>query len=138
MYNLFSRLLIFHVVKFVIYNVVFNVHGIKYILIPWIEYSVQLDAIFCFFCRNFASSISREKHQDVLIVTGYNDWKNLSGMARKHNSADSTLKNQKLQITKLLDFMYFNEKKKWFHHLYLYIIQLYENLILLLNIYKYY
>lgn len=56
---------------------------------PWIEYSIQLDAIFCFFCRHFASSVSYEKHQDVLIATGYNDWKNISGMAKKHNAADS-------------------------------------------------
>ncbi|XP_025420657.1 zinc finger MYM-type protein 1-like [Sipha flava] len=60
-----------------------------YKVYPWIEYSVQLDAIFCFFCRHFTSSISREKHQDVLIATGYNNWKNISGMAKKHNSADS-------------------------------------------------
>jgi len=60
-----------------------------YKVYPWIEYSVQLDAIFCFFCRHFTSSISREKHQNVLIATGYNNWKNISGMAKKHNSADS-------------------------------------------------
>lgn len=42
-----------------------------------------------FFCRHFTSSISREKHQNVLIATGYNNWKNISGMAKKHNSADS-------------------------------------------------
>jgi hypothetical protein len=60
-----------------------------YKVYPWIEYSIQLDAIFCFFCRHFTSSISREKHQDVLIATGYNNWKNISGMAKKHNSVDS-------------------------------------------------
>jgi hypothetical protein len=60
-----------------------------YKVYPWTEYSVQLDEIFCFCGRHFTNSISREKHQDVLIATGYNNWKNISGMAKKHNSADS-------------------------------------------------
>jgi len=87
MNNLFSRLSIFHVVKFEKNNVVFKVHGTKFILglnilFNWMQYSV------CF-CLYFTSSISREKHQDILIATGYNNWKNISGMAKKHNSAES-------------------------------------------------
>ena len=60
-----------------------------YKIYPWIEYSVQLDAIFCFYCRHFATSTSHEKQQDVLIVSGYSDWKNISGMTKKHNEANS-------------------------------------------------
>ncbi|VVC29744.1 Hypothetical protein CINCED_3A020143 [Cinara cedri] len=39
-----------------------------YKVYPWIEYSVQLDGI-----RHLTSSMFREKHQDVLIATGYNN-----------------------------------------------------------------
>lgn len=60
-----------------------------YKIYPWIQYSVQLDAIFCFYCRHFATSTSHEKQQDVLIVSGYTDWKNISGMTKKHNEANS-------------------------------------------------
>lgn len=48
-----------------------------------------MDAIFCFYCRHFATSTSHEKQQDVLIVSGYSDWKNISGMTKKHNEANS-------------------------------------------------
>lgn len=39
----------------------------------WIEYSKQLDGIFCYACRQFSTgNINRN---DVFITTGFNNWK---------------------------------------------------------------
>lgn len=38
----------------------------------WIEYSEELDAVFCYACRQFAKSTSKD---DVFIKTGFRAWK---------------------------------------------------------------
>jgi len=55
---------------------------------PWLEYSVQNDTAFCFYCRHF--SANRLNVGDVFVSSGYNNWKraleNGSGF-KKHASS---------------------------------------------------
>jgi hypothetical protein len=51
----------------------------------WLEYSLSKDAVFCFVCRHF----SVQKAHEVLINSGYSDWKNFGKMCDKHESSNS-------------------------------------------------
>ena len=51
----------------------FNSHW--YASYPWLEYSVELDAAFCFPCRMFSSS----KADPAFISKGFCDWKHATG-----------------------------------------------------------
>lgn len=53
---------------------------------PWIEYSLKNDSVFCFVCRHF--STQSQLLEDVLVNTGYNDWKHLGSMAAKHECSN--------------------------------------------------
>ena len=48
---------------------------------PWLEYSVQCDAVFCFACRHFHTD--RRFVEEVFITKGLKDWK-LSEELSKH------------------------------------------------------
>ncbi|XP_022166373.1 zinc finger MYM-type protein 1-like [Myzus persicae] len=54
---------------------------------PWLEYSIKMNAVFCYYCRHFPSHSQIEK--DVLITGGYCDWKNISNMTKKHDKTTS-------------------------------------------------
>lgn len=55
-----------------------------YLKRPWIEYSIRLDKIFCFYCRHFALNINHISKQEVYISRGYCDWKNVFNTTIKH------------------------------------------------------
>lgn len=59
--------------------------SIWYDKFSWLEYSITKDAVFCFYCRHFLV----QKSHDVLINTGYNDWKNIGKMCDKHETSNS-------------------------------------------------
>ncbi len=42
---------------------------------PWLEYSVERDAVFCFVCRFFGSTVSDQ----ALTYVGFRDWKHAKG-----------------------------------------------------------
>lgn len=53
---------------------------------PWIEYSIKNDAVYCFVCRHFATQ--GQLLEDVLVKTGYSDWKHLGSMVTRHESSN--------------------------------------------------
>lgn len=58
----------------------------------WIEYSKQLDGIFCYACRQFSIGNLRN---DVFITTGFNNWKNALSAGqglKKHESSSTHIK----------------------------------------------
>ena len=58
-----------------------------YQLYPFIEYSVQKDAIYCFRCRLFASqSGSADK---VFTTNGFRNWKKVGEKSKKHSESVS-------------------------------------------------
>ncbi|CAH1731655.1 unnamed protein product [Aphis gossypii] len=59
-----------------------------YLKRPWIEYSIRLDKIFCFYCRHFALNINHISKQDVYISLGYCDWKNICNTTIKHECSN--------------------------------------------------
>ena len=55
--------------------------GHWYIQFPWIEYSKEIDAIFCQSCRLFGGT----KTEATFSTKGFCDWKKLGDKCRKHN-----------------------------------------------------
>ena len=44
---------------------------------PWLEYSIENDRVYCFYCRHFCSTNSSiNRNQSDSFLTGYNNWKN--------------------------------------------------------------
>jgi len=54
---------------------------------PWVEYSVQHDAVFCFACRHFHTD--RRFVEELFISKGLKDWKKLAEKLSKHSGAQS-------------------------------------------------
>jgi hypothetical protein len=47
-----------------------------YITRPWLEYSRELDSVFCYYCRHFSQSITPTRIQrDSFTMGGFNNWK---------------------------------------------------------------
>ena len=43
---------------------------------PWMEYSIKLDSVFCYFCRHFSKgSTSTRIQRDAFTTGGFNNWK---------------------------------------------------------------
>jgi len=44
---------------------------------PWLEYSVKLDAVFCFYCRMFSTSTGNTNFNSdaIFVETGFRNWK---------------------------------------------------------------
>ena len=57
--------------------------GHWYIQFPWIEYSKEIDAIFCQSCRLFGGT----KTEATFSTKGFCDWKKLGDKCRKHNGS---------------------------------------------------
>ena len=57
---------------------------------PWIEYSIQFDQIFCYYCRH---SLPPSQHCNPnagnLTIHGYSDWKHIGSMAKVHDKCDT-------------------------------------------------
>ena len=52
---------------------------------PWLEYSIDNDACYCFYCRHF--SITKSNLADAFTTSGFNNWKNAlgkTGVLTKH------------------------------------------------------
>ena len=64
-----------------------------YTLYPWLEYSVQQDACFCYSCRLFGTGAGT-KGERTFTVSGFKDWKHATGK-------DSTNKGNFLEILNL-------------------------------------
>ncbi|KAL4104546.1 hypothetical protein QTP88_019841 [Uroleucon formosanum] len=59
---------------------------------PWLEYSITLNAVFCYYCRHFPPHLTvSQSHteKDALINRGYSDWKNISNLTKKHENTSS-------------------------------------------------
>ena len=54
---------------------------------PWLEYSVDRDAVFCFACRHFHTD--RRFVEELFIAKGLKDWKKLSEKLAKHASSQA-------------------------------------------------
>ena len=55
---------------------------------PWLEYSVQKDACYCYSCRLFGSGTGT-KCEQIFTVVAYEDWKHATGkggVLSKHDS----------------------------------------------------
>ncbi|CAF4748363.1 unnamed protein product, partial [Rotaria magnacalcarata] len=43
---------------------------------PWMEYSIKLDSVFCYFCRHFSQGSTPTRIQrDAFTTSGFNTWK---------------------------------------------------------------
>jgi hypothetical protein len=60
---------------------------------PWLEYSVERDAVFCFPCRHFHTD--RLFVEELFINTGMRDWKKLSEKLSKHAGSQSHISHMK-------------------------------------------
>ena len=69
---------------------------------PFIEYSVKLDAVYCFSCRHFGNTTSTDL---VFTKRGYRNWKRCYTALTKHSGSDSHL-----QATALWDAWRSSEK----------------------------
>ena len=61
-----------------------------YRIYPWLEYSVERDAAFCYPCRMFRMGSSRS--EDAFTVTGFRNWKHAKGQRGtiyRHNQCDT-------------------------------------------------
>ncbi|CAI6358861.1 unnamed protein product [Macrosiphum euphorbiae] len=56
----------------------------------WLEYSIANDALFCFACRNFATS-SNKNNEDIFTKAGFKHWKKLSGSRGANKGSKSKL-----------------------------------------------
>jgi len=56
-----------------------------YTKFPFLEYSVERDAVFCFNCRMFPSSAS----EPTFIHEGFNNWKDVGDSLSKHAKSNS-------------------------------------------------
>ena len=56
---------------------------------PFVEYSIQKDAIFCFACRLFP--LSSHKAEEVFTVQGFRDWKKVRSKLEKHGTHKNSL-----------------------------------------------
>ena len=54
---------------------------------PWLEYSVQCDAVFCFACRHFYTD--RRFVEQLFTTKGLRDWKKLPEKLSKHSSSQA-------------------------------------------------
>jgi len=59
--------------------------AIYYTKFPFLEYSVERDAVFCFNCRMFPSSAS----EPTFIHEGFNNWKDVGDSLGKHAKSNS-------------------------------------------------
>ena len=59
-----------------------------YVTYPFIEYSFQTDAIFCFPCRLFPS-MAKSRSEEVFMVHGFRDWKKLGSKLKKHVKSEA-------------------------------------------------
>lgn len=51
----------------------------------WLEYSVGMDATFCFACRHFLGAGGHRLHSEPAFSIGYKNWKNATAAFKKHN-----------------------------------------------------
>ena len=61
--------------------------SIYYTNYPWLEYSIQCDAVFCFACRHFHTY--RRSVEELFVTKGLRDWKKLSHKLSKHASSQA-------------------------------------------------
>ncbi|CAI6355883.1 unnamed protein product [Macrosiphum euphorbiae] len=55
---------------------------------PWLEYSIQKDAVFCYPCRVFGTGRS----EDTFVTKGFRNWKKISGSISKTSKFNSKSK----------------------------------------------
>ena len=58
-----------------------------YINFPTLEYSIEMDAAFCFVCRKF--SIKAGRQEDCFSRTGFRDWKHMLTYFQNHIKTES-------------------------------------------------
>ncbi|CAF2998956.1 unnamed protein product [Rotaria sp. Silwood2] len=52
-------------------------HSQWYARFKWLEYSIERDSVFCYYCRHFGDTINvLNRNQSDAFVSGYNNWKN--------------------------------------------------------------
>lgn len=54
----------------------------------WLVYSKKNDTVYCFCCRMFSSKLS---DSGVVSEFGYNDWRNLSGHLKIHETSKTNI-----------------------------------------------
>lgn len=53
---------------------------------PFVEYSVQIDAVFCYACRRFPPPLVHT--EEVFIKTGFRNWKKIGENPQKHTQSE--------------------------------------------------
>lgn len=61
---------------------------------PWLEYSVSLDSVFCFSCRQF--SVARSDTDELFTKVGARNWKKMSEKLAKHSSSQVHLTSMQM------------------------------------------
>ena len=60
-----------------------------YKIYVWLEYSIKLDAMFCFPCRYFNKTFKKNKNNEKYREKGVRDWKNAARNLKNHDKSDS-------------------------------------------------
>ncbi|CAF4231231.1 unnamed protein product, partial [Rotaria magnacalcarata] len=60
---------------------------------PWMEYSIKLDSVFCYFCRHFSQGSTPTRIQrDAFTTSGFNTWKRALARNRDPNIDEFNVK----------------------------------------------
>ncbi|CAM4838206.1 unnamed protein product [Rotaria magnacalcarata] len=60
---------------------------------PWMEYSIKLDSVFCYFCRHFSQGSTPTRIQrDAFTTSGFNTWKRTLARNRESNVSKNLAK----------------------------------------------
>lgn len=65
---------------------------------PWLEYSIDNDAVFCFPCRHFYTD--RRFVEDLFVSKGMKDWKKINEKLSKHAGSQSYAKVAILSVNR--------------------------------------
>ncbi|CAH1109478.1 unnamed protein product [Psylliodes chrysocephalus] len=61
----------------------------------WVEYSINMDAIFCFCCRIFGKE---EVNEPIFTKTGFKNWKKIAEKLSKHSEGKAHIQNNQKYV----------------------------------------
>jgi hypothetical protein len=105
--------------RFTVFNYQRCLSNGENVLRTWLVYSLSKNVIFCYFCKLFSTSKTK------LGTDGYNDWRHVSIILKKHETSNSHLRahqtwiefSSRLKAKKTIDDsnqrIFESEKKYW-------------------------
>ena len=66
---------------------------------PWLEYSVSLDAAFCYPCRLFKCGVGGGRSEQAFSKTGFRNWKNAIGKAGTISCHNACISHKQVMVS---------------------------------------